>query len=149
DGFSWLFGILVTGVGFLVVLYARYYMSRADPVPRVLAFFLLFVGSMLRLLLSGNIINLVVLWRLKSVGSLLLTGSWCHLGQARDGARMALTVTGLGGLCLLGGMLIIGHIVGSYDLDVVLKAGDAIRNHSLYLPALLLVLMGALTKSAQ
>ncbi|WP_108398057.1 monovalent cation/H+ antiporter subunit A [Devosia submarina] len=149
DGFSWLFGILVTGVGFLVVLYARYYMSPADPVPRFFAFFLLFMGSMLGLVLSGNIIQLVLFWELTSISSFLLIGYWFHLGQARDGARMALTVTGLGGLCLLGGMLIIGHIVGSYDLDVVLQSGDAIRNHSLYLPALLLVLMGALTKSAQ
>src|SRR5690606_2674244 len=60
-----------------------------------------------------------------------------------------LTVTGLGGLCLLIGMLIIGHIVGSYDLDVVLVSGDQIRQHPLYVPALVLVLLGALTKSAQ
>ncbi len=149
DGFSWLFGVLVTGVGFLVVLYARYYMSPKDPVPRFFAFFLAFMGSMLGLVLSGNIIQLVVFWELTSITSFLLIGYWFHLAQARDGARMALTVTGFGGLGLLVGMLIIGHIVGSYDLDVVLASGDAIRNHPLYMPALLLVLLGALTKSAQ
>ena len=149
DGLSWLFGVLITGVGFLVVLYARYYMSPNDPVPRFFAFFLLFMGSMLGLVLSGNIIQLVVFWELTSITSFLLIGYWFHLGQARDGARMALTVTGLGGLCLLAGMLVIGHIVGSYDLDTVLASGDIIRNHGLYLPALLLVLLGALTKSAQ
>ena len=62
---------------------------------------------------------------------------------------MALTVTGAGGLCLLAGVLLLGHIVGSYDLDAVLAAGDAIRAHPLYLPALVLVLLGAFTKSAQ
>jgi multicomponent K+:H+ antiporter subunit A len=149
DGFSWLFGVLITGVGFLVVLYARYYMSPKDPVPRFFAFFLAFMGSMLGLVLSGNIIQLVIFWELTSITSFLLIGYWFHLAQARDGARMALTVTGLGGLCLLVGMLIIGHIVGSYDLDVVLTSGDMIREHALYLPALLLVLLGALTKSAQ
>lgn len=149
DGFSWLFGVLVTGVGFLVVLYARYYMSPKDPVPRFFAFFLAFMGSMLGLVLSGNIIQLVIFWELTSITSFLLIGYWFHLAQARDGARMALTVTGLGGLCLLIGMLIIGQIVGSYDLDVVLDSGDLIREHALYLPALLLLLLGALTKSAQ
>ncbi|MHA6691952.1 monovalent cation/H+ antiporter subunit A [Devosia sp. A449] len=149
DGFAWLFGVLITGVGLLVVLYARYYMSPKDPVPRFFAFFLAFMGSMLGLVLSGNIIQLVVFWELTSITSFLLIGYWFHLNLARDGARMALTVTGLGGLGLLVGMLIIGHIVGSYDLDVVLNSGDLIREHALYLPALLLVLLGALTKSAQ
>lgn len=149
DGFAWLFGVLVTGVGLLVVLYARYYMSPKDPVPRFFAFFLAFMGSMLGLVLSGNIIQLVIFWELTSLTSFLLIGYWFHLAQARDGARMALTVTGLGGLGLLIGMLIIGQIVGSYDLDVVLNSGDLIREHPLYLPALLLLLLGALTKSAQ
>src|ERR1041384_2456657 len=54
DGFAWLFAILVTGIGFLVVLYARYYMSPADPVPRFFSFFLAFMGSMLGVVLSGD-----------------------------------------------------------------------------------------------
>ncbi|HWU18948.1 MAG TPA: monovalent cation/H+ antiporter subunit A [Devosia sp.] len=149
DGFAWLFCLLITGVGLLVVLYARYYMSPKDPVPRFFAFFLAFMGSMLGVVLSGNIVQLVIFWELTSITSFLLIGYWFHLAQARDGARMALTVTGLGGLGLLLGMLIIGHIVGSYDLDVVLASGDLIKSHPLYIPALLLVLLGALTKSAQ
>ncbi|RZA18152.1 MAG: monovalent cation/H+ antiporter subunit A, partial [Proteobacteria bacterium] len=149
DGFAWLFCVLVSFVGFLVVLYARYYMSPKDPVPRFFAFFLAFMGSMLGMVISGNIIQLVVFWELTSVTSFLLIGYWFHKAQARDGARMALIVTGLGGLGLLVGMLIIGQIVGSYDLDVVLSSGDLIRNHVLYTPALILVLLGALTKSAQ
>lgn len=149
DGFAWLFCLLVTGVGFLVVLYARYYMSPADPVPRFFSFLLAFMGSMLGLVISGNLVQLVVFWELTSITSFLLIGYWFHIPQAREGARMALTVTGLGGFALLGGVLIIGRIVGSYDLDVVLASGNLIREHSLYLPALLLVLIGALTKSAQ
>lgn len=149
DGFTWLFTMLVTGIGLLVVLYARYYMSPADPVPRFFAFLLAFMGAMLGIVLSGNLIQLVFFWELTSLFSFLLIGYWHHNASARDGARMALTVTATGGLCLLVGVLLIGHIVGSYDLDDVLASGNRVRGSSLYLPALILVLLGALTKSAQ
>ena len=149
SGLAWLFTVMITGIGVLVVLYARYYMSPKDPVPRFFSFFLAFMGAMLGIVLAGNLIQLVVFWELTSIFSFLLVGYWHQNAAARDGARMALIVTGAGGLALLFGILIIGHIVGSYDLDVVLASGDAIREHALYLPALLLVLMGAFTKSAQ
>ncbi|MGD9741632.1 MAG: proton-conducting transporter membrane subunit, partial [Dongiaceae bacterium] len=149
DGFAWMFAVLISGIGFLVVLYARYYMSPADPVPRFFSFFLAFMGAMLGIVLSGNLIQLVFFWELTSLFSFLLIGYWHHNAGARDGARMALVVTGTGGLCLLAGVLILGHIVGSYDLDEVLAAGDLIRSHRLYLPALILILLGAFTKSAQ
>jgi multicomponent K+:H+ antiporter subunit A len=149
DGFAWLFAMLVNGIGFLVVLYARYYMAPADPIRRFYAFFLAFMGAMLGIVLSGNLILLVVFWELTSIFSFLLIGYWHQNLHARDGARMALTVTGIGGLCLLAGMLLIGHIVGSYDLDIVLASGDLIRSSDLYVPALILVLIGTLTKSAQ
>ena len=149
DGFSWLFTILVTGIGFLVVLYARYYMSPEDPVPRFFSFFLAFMGAMLGIVLSGNLIQLVFFWELTSLFSFLLIGYWHHKPTARDGARMALTITAAGGLCLFFGVLLLGHIVGSYDLDRVLESGRAIRTSPLYLPALILILLGALTKSAQ
>src|SRR5690606_27536898 len=64
-------------------------------------------------------------------------------------ARMSLTITGAGGLCLLAGMLMLGHVVGSYDLDQVLAAGDIIRTHPWYTTILILIALGALTKSAQ
>lgn len=149
DGFAWIFATLVSGIGLLVVIYARYYMSAEDPVRRFYMFFLAFTGSMLGVVLSGNLILLVVFWELTSIFSFLLIGYWHHTQPARDGARMAMTITGLGGLALLGGMLIVGHIVGSYDLDDVLRSGDLIRSHQLYVPALVLILLGALTKSAQ
>ena len=149
DGFAWLFSILITGIGLLVVIYARYYMSPKDPVARFYAFLLAFMGSMLGLVLSGNLIMLGVFWELTSVFSFLLIGYWHHNQRARDGARMALTITGTGGLCLLAGLILLGQIAGSYDLDVVLSSGDLIRSHDLYPPVLLLVLAGALTKSAQ
>lgn len=149
DALSWLFTILVLGIGFLVVLYARYYMSPKDPVPRFFSFLLAFMTAMLGVVLSGNLIQLVLFWELTSITSFLLIGYWHHRVDARKGARMAFTITGAGGLCLLAGVLLLGQIVGSYDLDVVLASGDLIRNHEWYRPVLVLIALGALTKSAQ
>lgn len=149
DGFAWMFSMLVLGIGSLVVLYARYYMSPADPVPRFFSFLLAFMGAMSGVVLSGNIIQLVFFWELTSLFSFLLIGYWHHRKDARRGARMALTVTGTGGLCMFAGMLILGHIVGSYDLENVLAAGEQVRSHELYTPMLVLILLGALSKSAQ
>ena len=149
DGFAWLFSMLVLGIGTLVSLYARYYMSPEDPVPRFFAFFLAFMGAMLGLVISGNLIQIVFFWELTSLFSFLLIGYWHHRADARRGAYMALMVTGAGGLCLLAGVMLLGHIVGSYDLDQVLAAGEQIRAHSLYPVMLALVLIGALSKSAQ
>ena len=149
DGLAWVFTMLVLAIGLLVVLYARYYMSADDPVPRFFSFLLAFMGSMLGVVLSGNLVQLVVFWELTSLTSFLLIGYWHHRADARRGARMAFTVTATGGLCLMAGVLVLGHIVGSYDLDAVLAAGDRIRGHDLYLTALVLIALGALTKSAQ
>jgi multicomponent K+:H+ antiporter subunit A len=149
DGFAWLFAMLIALMGALVVLYARYYMSSADPVPRFFSFLLGFMGAMLGIVLSGNLVQLVVFWELTSLTSFMLVAYWYHRDDARRGARMALVVTMTGGLCLLLGVLVLGAIVGSYDLDAVLAAGDAIRAHPWYPLALLLVVAGVLTKSAQ
>jgi multicomponent K+:H+ antiporter subunit A len=149
DGLSWVMAALISGIGLLVVVYARYYMSPADPAPRFFSFLLAFMGAMLGIVLSGNLIQLVFFWELTSLFSFLLIGYWHQNAPAREGARMALIVTSAGGLCLFAGVLVLGHIVGSYDLDRVLASGEVIRSHALYLPALVLVVVGALTKSAQ
>ena len=149
DGLSWLFAFMILGIGALVVLYARYYMSADDPVPRFFSFLLAFMGSMLGIVLSGNLVQLAFFWELTSIFSFLLIGYWHHNQSARDGARMALVVTAAGGVCLLLGFLLIGKIVGSYELDVILVSGDVIRSSELYTPALILILIGAFTKSAQ
>src|SRR5690606_32784843 len=93
DGFAWLFTLLVSSIGFLVVLYARYYMSPEDPVPRFFSFLLAFMGAMLGVVLSGNLIQLVLFWELTSLTSFMLIGYWHHRADARRGARMAFTVT--------------------------------------------------------
>ncbi len=149
DGLSWIFSLLITGIGALVVLYARYYMSPDDPVPRFFTLLLAFMGSMLGVVLSGNLIQLVFFWELTSLFSFLLIGYWHHNANARDGAKMALIVTSAGGFCLLLGAIVLGNIAGSFDIDVVLAAGRSIQDSPLFTPALLLILVGALSKSAQ
>ena len=149
DGFAWMFAILVTGIGALVLVYARYYMSASDPRPRFFAYMLAFMGSMLGVVLAGNLLQLAFFWEVTSLFSFLLIGYWYASAAARAGARMALVVTSAGGLCLFAGAVVLGNIAGTYDLDAVLRSGDAVRHHALYVPALLLVLAGALTKSAQ
>ncbi|MGZ8272678.1 MAG: monovalent cation/H+ antiporter subunit A [Burkholderiaceae bacterium] len=149
DGLAWLFALLILGIGALVVLYAAYYLHADDPPARFFQFLLLFMGAMLGVVLADNLVLLVVFWEATSLSSFLLIGYWKDRQDAREGARMALAITGGGGLALLAGVLLIGHIVGSVQLDVVLASGDLIRAHPLYVPALVLVLLGAFTKSAQ
>ena len=149
DGLTLLFALLILGIGLLIVIYARYYLSARDSMGRFFAYMLLFMGSMLGVVLSENLIQMVVFWELTSLSSFLLISYWQHRKDAREGARMALAVTGGGGLTLLAGVLMLGHVVGSYNLSEVLAAGDVIRAHPLYLPILVLVLLGVFTKSAQ
>jgi multicomponent K+:H+ antiporter subunit A len=149
DGFAWMFAALVVAIGLLVILYARYYLAPEEPFARFFAFFMLFMGAMLGLVLADNLLLLVVFWELTSLASFLLIGFWQGEADARQGARMALTITGAGGLALLAGVLLIGKIVGTFDLDAVLAAGDVLRADPGYPLVLALVLAGAFTKSAQ
>ncbi|MFP4295345.1 MAG: monovalent cation/H+ antiporter subunit A [Halothiobacillaceae bacterium] len=149
DGLALLFALMILLIGLLIILYARYYLSRNDCMGRFFAYMMLFMGSMLGIVLSENLIQLVVFWELTSLSSFLLISYWQHRRDARQGARMALAVTGGGGLAMLAGVLMLGHVVGSYQLSDVLAAGDVIKDHPLYLTILILVLLGVFTKSAQ
>lgn len=149
DGLGLFFAGLILTIGLLIVLYARFYLSRNDALGRFFCYLLLFQGSMLGIVLTDNILLLVVFWELTSLSSFLLIGYWHHLPASRAGARMALVVTGAGGLALMGGMLLLGNIAGSFELTEILTRGDEIRSSPLYPGALLLILIGAFTKSAQ
>ena len=149
DGLGLLFAGLILGIGLLVILYARYDLSERDSLGRLYAYLLLFMGAMLGVVLSENLIQLLMFWELTSLASFLLIGYWKEREAARQGARMALAVTGAGGLALFGGVLLLGEMAGSYELSAVLASGEVIRAHPLYLPALALILIGAFTKSAQ
>ena len=149
DGFALLFTLLILGIGLLVILYARYYLSEQDNMPRFYAMLILFMTAMLGIVLSENLIQLWLFWELTSISSFLLISFWNHKSEARKGARMALTITGMGGLALFAGILLMGQVVGSYNLTEVLAQGDLIRGSELYPYILVLVLLGAFTKSAQ
>ncbi len=149
DGFGLLFALLVLVIGLLVIVYARYYLSPGDCSPRFFGLLLLFMGAMLGVVLAENLLLLVTFWELTSLSSFLLIGFWRGEAEARRGARLALMVTGAGGLALLAGVMLIGQVVGSFELSVVLAAGPLIKSHPYYEAILLLVLLGAFTKSAQ
>ncbi|GAB7563642.1 monovalent cation/H+ antiporter subunit A [Methylobacillus methanolivorans] len=149
DGLSLLFSLMILLVGLIVVIYARYYLSPRDSMGRFYTYLLLFMGSMLGVVLSENIIQLLMFWELTSLSSFLLISYWQQREEASRGARMALTITGGGGLAMLGGFLLLGQMAGSYNLSDILLTGDTIRSHEHYLPMLLLILLGVFTKSAQ
>ena len=149
DGLALLFALLILVIGLLVIIYARYYLSKKDSMGRFFSYFLMFMGSMLGVVLSENLIQLVVFWELTSLTSFLLISYWQHRQDARAGARIALVITGMGGLALLAGVLLLGYVVGSYNLTDVLASGELIQSHELYVPILILILLGVFTKSAQ
>ena len=149
DGLALLFCGLIFVIGLLVILYARYYLAADDPLGRLLALLLAFMGAMIGIALSDNLLLTLVFWELTSLTSFLLIGYWSHRPDARQGARMALAVTGMGGLALLGGVLLLGDMAGTYEISELARQGDAIRAHPHYAAALVLILVGAFTKSAQ
>ncbi len=149
DPLGLMFAGMILGIGLLIIVYARFYLAKADPMGRFFTYLLLFQGAMLGIVLSDNVLLLLIFWELTSLSSFLLIGFWRHLPEGRQGARMALMVTGAGGLSLIAGLLILSHIAGSTDLTVILQNREAIQASPLYLPALLLILGGCFTKSAQ
>ncbi len=149
DGLGLLFAGLILGIGLLVIIFARFYLAPRDPMGSFYSYLLVFQGAMLGIVLSDNILLLLVFWELTSLSSFLLIGFWRHLEAGRRGARMALTVTGAGGLALLAGVLLLGRIAGSFELSVILTRAEAIQSSPLYLPMLILILLGAFAKSAQ
>ena len=149
DGLGLLFCLLILGIGLLVVLYAAWYLPAGDRLGRFYSILLLFMAAMLGVVLAENLILLLIFWELTSLSSFLLVAYRSDKHESRIGARMALAVTGGGGLALLAGILLLGHIAGSYELSVILAAGERIRAHALYTPTLILILLGAFTKSAQ
>jgi len=110
---------------------------------------MLFMAAMLGISLSNNLIILLVFWELTSISSFLLVGYWSNYEAAQRGSRMALTITGMGGLAMLGGFVLLGQITGTYQLDQILTMTEQIQSHHLFVPTLLLILLGAFTKSAQ
>jgi multicomponent K+:H+ antiporter subunit A len=149
DPLGWMFAGLILGIGLLVVIFAHFYLYPGEATGRFFASLMLFQGAMLGIVIAGNVLLLLVFWELTSLASFLLIGFWQHKPEGRQGARMALAVTGGGGLALIGGMLLLGMAAGSYDLTTILTRGDMVRASPLYPAILTLILIGCFTKSAQ
>ena len=149
DGLSLLFSLLISGVGVIIALYSARYLQGHHHRGRFFFYLCLFSFAMLGLVLAGNLITLFVFWELTTIASYLLVGFDHKSEKARRSALQALLVTGGGGLVLLAGFLLLGAAGGSLDLAELLMAGEAVKSHGLYLPILILVLVGAFTKSAQ
>ena len=149
DGLSILFGTLISGIGVLVFVYGASYMAgRADAV-RFFVWLTAFMVAMIGVVVAENLLALFVFWELTSLTSWFLIGTDHERRAARDAALQALLVTGGGGMAMLAGLVLLGSVAGSFELTAIQAAADVVRAHALYLPILLLVAVGAFTKSAQ
>jgi multicomponent K+:H+ antiporter subunit A len=149
DPLGLMFAGLILGIGLLVVIFAHFYLYKGEDTGRFFASLMLFQGAMLGIVLAGNVLLLLVFWELTSLSSFLLIGFWQHKAEGRQGARMALAVTGGGGLALIGGMVLLGTVAGSFDLATILQRGAQVQASPLYPVILGLILLGCFTKSAQ
>ena len=149
DALGLLFGLLISGIGTLIYIYAYYYLSPKNSLSKLYQLLMLFMAAMLGISLSNNLIILLVFWELTSISSFLLVGYWSQYDAAQRGARMALTITGMGGLAMLGGFVLLGQMAGTYQIDQLVLMKESIQQHQLFVPTLLLILLGAFTKSAQ
>jgi multicomponent Na+:H+ antiporter subunit A len=149
DGLSVFFGLIISGIGVFVILFAADYLRGTLHYARFFVFLHLFLLAMLGLVFADNLITLFVFWELTTVLSYLLIGFDNENETARRHARQALLVTGAGGLALLIGFLLIGGLAGTYRLSALAEFARVIQGHVLYLPILVLVFIGAFTKSAQ
>ncbi len=146
DGLSLTFALLICFIGSMVLLYASSYLAKNRRIGYFFSIIISFMTAMLGLVLSDNLILLFIFWELTSITSFLLIGFDFDRDAARKSALQALLVTGLGGLALLGGVVLLGVTVGSFEIADVLSA--SIHEHPLFTPIAILILLGALTKSA-
>ncbi|MFQ5848550.1 MAG: hydrogen gas-evolving membrane-bound hydrogenase subunit E [Candidatus Methylomirabilales bacterium] len=149
DGLSLFFALLVSFAGCLIMAYGRFYLGRHEAHGKFFAYMLLFMGSMLGVVLTGNLIALFVFWELTSFSSFLLIGFWDTREASRYGATKALLITAAGGMAMLIGFILLHEVTGTWEVEAILRQGDLIRSSAFYLPILGLVFLGCMTKSAQ
>lgn len=149
DGLSLLFAVIVSFIGICILLYASAYFAHERDAGRFYMILLLFMGSMLGIVLSANLLLLFIFWELTSVTSYLLIGFKHENEKARSAALQSLLVTGGGGLALMAGILMLYTVTGTFEIREILLQSDAVRAHALYRPMLALFALGAFTKSAQ
>ncbi len=149
DGLGFFFASLILAIGILIFIYSRAYLAGNEPLGTFYAYLLLFQGAMLGVVLADNLLLLPVFWELTSLSSFLLIGFWHHQADGRRGARLALAITGAGGLALLAGLILLGEIAGTYRISELAARRELILAAPVAPVVLALILLGAFTKSAQ
>lgn len=149
DGLSLIFGLLITGVGSLVILYSIYYLTARESLSHFYVYLLMFMGAMLGVVFSDNMMVLYVFWELTSISSFLLIAFWYHRKQSRYGAQKSMLITVSGGVAMLAGFIMLYAMTGSFSIRENIAMISEFTNHALFVPAMILVLLGAFTKSAQ
>lgn len=150
DGLSLLFTLLITGMGTLVVLYSIYYLDkRKEELTPFYVYLLLFMGAMLGVVLSDNLMVLYGFWELTSVSSFLLIAFWHRRQKSRYGALKSMLITVFGGLAMFAGFLMLYVMTGTFSIREIWSQAESISGQALFIPAMLLILLGAFTKSAQ
>lgn len=149
DGLALLFALLITGIGTLVFVYASSYMAGDPGIGRLFGWLSVFMGAMLGLVLSDNLISLFVFWEMTSISSFFLIGFKEEDPSSRRSALTALAITGTGGLALLAAGILMGQIGGSFSIQSLREGPLALQEHARYGWLLGLVLVAAFTKSAQ
>lgn len=150
DGLSLLFGLLISGVGTLVIIYSIFYMSKTrEALHQFYVYLLLFMGAMLGLVFSDHLLVLYGFWELTSVSSFLLIAYWYERKSSRQGALKAMLITVIGGFGMLAGFIMLIMMADTYSIREIITQVDVIQGHALFIPAMLCILLGAFTKSAQ
>ncbi|WP_096434543.1 Na+/H+ antiporter subunit A [Alteribacter populi] len=151
DGLSLLFALLITGIGALVVLYSIFYIAnkKDEPLNNFYVYLLMFMGAMLGVVLSDNLIVIYVFWELTSLASSLLIAYWFHKEKSRYGAQKSMLITVTGGFAMLAGFSLLYVITGTFSIQEIIAQSDVVINSPLLVPTVVLVLLGAFTKSAQ
>nr|MDH3083699.1 Na+/H+ antiporter subunit A [Bacillus subtilis] len=150
DGLGLLFALLITGIGSLVTLYSIFYLSKEkEQLGPFYVYLLMFMGAMLGVVLVDNVMVLYMFWELTSLSSFLLIGYWYKREKSRYGAAKSLLITVSGGLCMLGGFILLYLITDSFSIREMVHQVQLIAGHELFIPAVILILLGAFTKSAQ
>ncbi|EKB47857.1 putative monovalent cation/H+ antiporter subunit A [Cecembia lonarensis] len=149
DGLSMLFSLMITGIGALVFVYTSYYLKGHPYLDRFYGYLSMFMASMLGVVLSDNLITLFIFWELTSISSFFLIGFNNEEESSRKSAMVALGITGFGGLVMLAGFVWIGSAAGTYSLTELMTQPEVLTGNSGYVWILVLVFIGAFTKSAQ
>lgn len=149
DGLSRLFILLITGIGTLIFAFSGHYLAGHPHRQRFFLYLHLFMLAMLGVVTADNLLTLFVFWELTSITSYLLIGFNHTAERSRRAALQGLLVTGAGGLCLLAGVILLAQITGSFSLSEILGSDLSLHDHPFITPVILLIGLGALTKSAQ